>query len=66
MVYKGGLNGQAKVLGEGELVNITDADEGSLAGEEGLSGLEREVLVWLNEIKEHDEGKGNDMLTSLT
>lgn len=51
MVYKGGLNGQAKVLGEGELVNITDADEGSLAGEEGLSGLERKVLVCLNGTK---------------
>lgn len=34
-----GLNSQTKVLGVRELEDVTDADEGSLAGEEGLRSL---------------------------
>ena len=37
--YTRGLNRQAEVLRVRELVEVTDADEGGLAGEEGLGGL---------------------------
>ena len=37
---QGGLNGQAEVLSVGKLEDITDADQGGLAGEEGHGNLE--------------------------
>jgi hypothetical protein len=44
-IQKGCLNGEANVLGVGELVDVTDADESSLAGKEGLSGLQRRKKI---------------------
>ena len=38
-MYTGILNGQTDVLGEGELVDITHADEGGLASQEGVGDL---------------------------
>lgn len=38
--YTKGLNRQAEVLSIRQLVEVPDADEGGLAGEEGLGGLE--------------------------
>jgi hypothetical protein len=39
VMYTGILNGQTDVLGEGELVDITHADEGGLASQEGVGDL---------------------------
>jgi hypothetical protein len=38
-MYTGILNGQTEVLGEGELVDITNADESGLASQEGVGDL---------------------------
>jgi hypothetical protein len=39
-MYTGILNGQTEVLGEGQLVDVTDADKGGLASQEGVGDLE--------------------------
>jgi hypothetical protein len=38
-MYTGILNGQTEILGEGQLVDVTDADKGSLASQEGVGDL---------------------------
>lgn len=39
VMYTEILNGQAEVLSEGQLVDITDADKGGLTSQEGVGNL---------------------------
>ena len=56
VMYTGILNGQTEVLGEGQLVNITHADEGGLASQEGVGDLRVTVSIMTSTLwieKEH-------------
>lgn len=55
VMYTGILNGQTEVLGEGQLVDITDADKGGLASQEGVGNLEISVSV----LKQHKQKNWN-------
>lgn len=46
-MYTGILNSQTEVLGEGELVDITHADEGGLASQEGVGDLRVTVSIMI-------------------
>lgn len=49
-MYTGILNGQSEVLGEGKLVDITNADESGLVGQEGVGNLHGTVSIKISKM----------------